>query len=37
VDGLPLEAHAGFVALLGQATLEAGDRRAQIRREANRT
>ena len=37
VDGLPLEAHAGFVALLGQAALEAGDRRAQIRREANRT
>jgi len=37
VDGLSLEAHAGFVALLGQAALEAGDRRAQIRREANRT
>jgi len=37
VDGLPLEAHAGFVALLGQAALEAGERRAQIRREANRT
>ncbi len=36
VDGLPLEAHAGFVALLGQAALEAGDRRAQIRRDANR-
>lgn len=36
VDGLPLEAHAGFVALLARAALEPGDRRAQIRREANR-
>jgi hypothetical protein len=36
VDGLPLEAHAGFVALLGRAVLEPGDRRAQIRREVDR-
>src|SRR5438128_1510835 len=36
VDGLPLEAHAGFVALLGRAVLEPEDRRAQIRRELDR-
>ena len=36
VDGLPLEAHAGFVALLGRSVLEPGDRRAQIRREVDR-
>jgi len=36
VDGLPLEAHAGFVALLGRAVLEPGDRRSQIRREVDR-
>ncbi|PYN65612.1 MAG: hypothetical protein DMD90_09465 [Candidatus Rokuibacteriota bacterium] len=36
VDGLPLEAHAGFVALLGRAVLEPEDRRAQIRREVDR-
>jgi len=36
VDALPLDAHAGFVALLGRAALVPGDRRAQIRRDADR-